>query len=352
MSARAPGRVNLIGEHLDYNGGLCLPIALPLGTTATVSAAPGRTVRITSGAATWHGDLDQRPTGWPAYVMGVLAELGVGTGLEIRCTSDLPIGAGLSSSAALECCVALAVNELLALDRSRQELADACVRAENLYVGVPTGGMDQAAALFSIDRAALLLDFSTGARSQVPFDPAGADLELLVVDTGVKHSLAGSEYAARRADCERAAKELGLSALATVHYDQLAALSNERLQRRARHVLTEQQRVLSLVTALHYEDWSEVGALMSASHLSLRDDYDVSCPELDFVVAAALGGGALGARMTGGGFGGSAIVLCRPADVAEIQARISAGFTADGAHAADAPTLYRVEASAGATLLD
>lgn len=334
VRASAPGRVNLIGEHLDYNGGFCCPIAIDRRTTATVRRAQ---VRARSS--------DVEPSGWTRYVDGVLAALEVEEPLDISISSTVPVGAGLASSAALTCSVAVATNELLGLGLDRDSLAAACIRAENEYVGVPSGGLDQAAALYAAPGCALLLDFATGARTLVPFDPAGSGLALLVVDTGVTHQLADSEYAARRTDCERAAAELGLSHLAAATYDQLPRLSEERLRRLARHVVTEQLRVAGFVAAVQHGDWHEVGDLMTASHLSLRDDYLVSCAELDIAVDTALRAGALGARMTGGGFGGSAIVLCAAADAGSIGAQLAAAFAANNW---DAPTLYRVEASAGA----
>jgi galactokinase len=348
VTAWAPGRVNLIGEHLDYNGGLCLPLALQLGTTTTVGPLPGREVAIISGERRWSGSLDDRPRGWPAYVIGVLASLGVEQGLAIVIESDLPIGAGLSSSAALECSIALGVDQLLDLRLTRDQLAAVCVRAENDFVGLPTGGMDQDAVLFCEPRNALLLDFARRTRTFVPFDPSPDGLSLLVVNTGVTHHLASSEYAARRAECASAAAALGREYLASATYDDLYKLSSEVERRRARHVVTEQLRVLAFVSAAAGCDWTEVGHLMTASHLSLRDDYEVSCPELDVVVASAIAAGALGARMTGAGFGGSAVVLTPTAELDQVGARIELGFARNGW---DAPTQIRVEASPTATVL-
>ncbi len=337
VTARAPGRVNLIGEHLDYNGGRCLPIALDLGTITTVSRSTEAKLSST----------EARP-GWTAYVTGVLASLGVEEPLHVEVTSDLPIGAGLASSAALECSVAMAVDELLGLGRSREELMRACIRAENEYVGVPTGGMDQAASLFSDPGHALLLDFADDSRTPVAFDPGAAGLALLVVDTGVSHALTDGAYAARRADCEAAARALGIPHLARASPEQIRGLPGGRLGRRARHVASEQQRVDAFVTAVGGADWDVAGALMTGSHTSLRDDYEVSYPELDLVVETALERGALGARMTGGGFGGSAIALVPGGVLDDVEGSIRSAFTANG-H--DAPTLYRVEASRGAAVL-
>ncbi|MET3963885.1 galactokinase [Marmoricola sp. OAE513] len=329
-AARAPGRVNLIGEHLDYNGGRCLPIAIDRTTTATVDLAevPRRSSTASS-------------RGWEAYVDGVLAELGVDQPLAVSVHSDVPVGAGLSSSAALTCSVALAVDALLGPGRSREELRDACIRAENEHVGVPSGGLDQTAALFSRPGTALLIDFATGDLSHVAFDPGADGVALLVVDSGVRHRLRDGSYGDRAAECRRAADELGLEHLAHAGYEDLGRLSEDSLRRRARHVVTEQLRVDAFAAATQDGRWQEAGDLMTASHLSLRDDFEVSCPELDLIVATALGAGALGARMTGGGFGGSAIVLCSEERVATVTDRITQ----------NAPTLFRVEASDGAQVL-
>ncbi|RNL65791.1 galactokinase [Nocardioides marmoriginsengisoli] len=332
--ARAPGRVNLIGEHLDYNGGSCLPIALDRTTTASVAVGTGARRS------------DRATPGWTAYVDGVLAALGVEEPLDISISSDVPVGAGLSSSAALTCSVALAVDDLLGLGRTRDELCAATISAENDHVGVPTGGMDQTIALYAEPGTALLLDFATGTRTPVPFAPP--DLSLLVIDTAVRHALVDGAYAARRADCEAAATHLRLTHLAHATAEQIDALPGGRLGRRARHVATEQQRVQGFVTALQVGDWKEAGALMTASHASLRDDYEVSCPELDLAVERALEAGALGARMTGGGFGGCAIALVPDGLLDAVRISVADGFA--GANA-NAPTMFVVGASGGAEVL-
>jgi galactokinase len=345
--ASAPGRVNVIGEHLDYNGGRCLPIGLSQRTTARVRRADGGRVTVRSGDRIWSGDVGERATGWAAYVVGVLAVLDVTEPLDIEISSDVPVGAGLSSSAALECSVATAVDAFLGLGLTADDLTAACIRAETEYVGAPTGGMDQTTSIHAREGEALLIDFGDGSHTRVPFDPATGGLALLVVDTRVAHELVDGGYAARRADCERAAGILGVGTLCEVTdpNSALTVLHDERVRRRARHVFSEQQRVGEFVQALDLGDWAEAGALMTSSHESLRDDYEVSCPELDAVVATALDTGAIGARMTGGGFGGSAIVLVDRALLTKTRTAVDAAFASNGW----APPAYlEARASAGA----
>jgi galactokinase len=330
--ASAPGRVNLIGEHLDYNGGRCLPIGLPQRTTARIAGATDGKVTVRSGDLVWSGAVGERPAGWAAYVVGVLDVLRVREPLEITISSNVPLGAGLSSSAALECSVAAGVDALLGLGLSREELTAACIRAETEYVGAPTGGLDQTASVYAEPGQAVLLDFADGSHAQVGFDPESAGLSLLVVDTRVAHEHVDGGYAARRADCEHAAASLGVRHLCEVRdaASALTSLTDERIRRRVRHVLSEQERVGEFVQALDLGDWAEAGALMTSSHESLRDDFEVSCPELDVVVDAALDAGALGARMTGGGFGGSAIVLVDSSLVTDTRRAIDEAFAAKG----------------------
>jgi galactokinase len=290
--ARAPGRVNLIGEHTDYLGGLCLPVALDHATWVAVRRRPDDVVHVVSAqAGEWVGTLDQRPTGWVAYVLGALRATGLSGGLELLLDSTVPVGAGLSSSAALICAVAVATSSA-----PPAELVGACIRAESDEVGAPTGGMDQSVALLATPGHALLLDFASGSRQPVPWHPESAHRELLVVDTRTRHDHAAGGYADRRRESEAAL--------------QVPPRARTPLQeRRARHVESENARVRSFVEALSRDDWSAVGELLTASHVSLRDDFEVSCAELDVVVGSALAHGAIGARMTGGGFGGCVIVL-------------------------------------------
>lgn len=340
-TAVAPGRVNLIGEHTDYNGGRCLPFAIPLTTTAVVAErGDGALVVRSDQGDPWTGRLDdvaaRAVTGWAAYVAGVVWALDVdGTqvgGLDIEVTSTIPLGGGLSSSAALECAVAVALHDLLGHhldDDARRRLAEACRRAETEYVGAPTGGVDQLASLLATDGHAVHIDFAVPDRPAtglVPLPLDGAGLTVLVTDTGVRHSLADGDggYAQRRAE---------------------AAAGDPR---RRRHVATENQRVEDAVAALGSSDWQALGTLLTASHLSLRDDYEVSCRELDVTVEAALAAGALGARMTGGGFGGCAIALIDAVRADDVSAAIDEAYRrADWPR----PTHHHVTASAGARLV-
>ena len=344
----SPGRVNLIGEHTDYNAGLCLPIALPHRTYVAVHRRQDDVVRMVSSLSPhdiWSGTVADLAPGrvrsWPAYTGGPawsLAQDGHGVGgFDVAVDSCVPLGAGLSSSAALECAMILALNELFAAgigldDAGRARLAALAVLAENEVAGAPTGGMDQAASLRSTEGHALLLDARDSSVAQVPFDLAAAGLALLVIDTRAPHSLNDGQYAARRATCEAAAAELGLASLREVtDLDAaLAALTDETSRRRIRHVVTEIRRVEAFVDLVAAGRFDEVGPLMDASHASLRDDYEVSCPELDAAVAAAGRAGALGARMTGGGFGGSAIALIPADKVAAVADAVAAEFAERG----------------------
>lgn len=341
----APGRVNLIGEHVDYAAGLCLPLALPQRTVVEAAGRDDGRVRLRSATeqAGWNGSLDAigpgTPAGWAGYGAGVLWALRAAghpvPGIDLLVGDSVAPGAGLSSSAALEGAVAVAVDELAGLglagtDAGRAALAAACQRAENEVVGAPTGGMDQAAALRCTAGHALLLDCRDGSAQQVPLDLTAAGLTLLVIDIGARHRLVEGQYGRRRDAAERAAAALGVVTLREVAPADLAALPDPLLRRRARHVVTEIARVREVAGLLWQRRPGEIGPLLDASHVSLRDDYEVSCAELDTAVTAARRAGALGARMTGGGFGGSAIALVRADAAGRIATAVRESFTRAG----------------------
>ncbi|MCR6030920.1 galactokinase [Nocardioides sp. zg-579] len=338
---RAPGRVNLIGEHTDYNRGRVLPLALPHATY--VAAAPRTDGRARFASlqddATWEGTLAEAgpggPTGWAAYAAGVLWALGEAgievPGVDVLVDGRVPLGAGLSSSAALECSVAVAVLALAGrdLDAATRRLAiDACIRAETEVAGAPTGGMDQTVAVLGEPGAALLVDFDTDETRPVPLALDG--LTLLVTDTRVSHELTDGGYAARRADCEAAAAELGVPSLRQADLAAVERISDERVRARARHVVTETDRVLPVAEALTRGDRDAVAELFAASHASMRDDFEISCDELDAAVAVAVEAGAVGARMTGGGFGGSSVALVPDERVEAVMRAIDTEFALRG----------------------
>ncbi|MEV7969090.1 galactokinase [Sphaerisporangium sp. NPDC088356] len=358
----APGRVNLIGEHTDYNDGFVLPFAVPWGVTAAVGRRDDDTITLLSlQAAGADGKTTpqvikeyERAEGWARYVVGVfwaLRQAGHAVrGADLVIDGDVPPGAGLSSSAALEVAVAMALNDLYDLGLSRLDLALLSQKAENDFVGMPCGIMDQAASALSQEGHALFMDCRSLATRAVPLDLAAEGLQILIIDTGVHHELADGQYARRRRDCESAAKRLGVEALRDVT-DLAAALStldgDER--KRVQHVVTENHRVQALIGLLRAGAVREIGALLNASHLSLRDQYEVSCPELDVAVEAAVRGGARGARMTGGGFGGSAIALVAADRVQRVREEIVRAY---GQRGWAAPRFLPAAPAAGARRLD
>ena len=356
----APGRVNVIGEHTDYNDGFVLPFAIRHSTTVAVARRRDRVVRVAStfapDDAPVQADLDTLEeggvTGWAAYPLGVLWAMEQSghrcPGLDILVDSSVPVGAGLSSSAALECSVAVAANELSDAGASRRELAVIGQLAENRMVGAPTGIMDQSASLFGEAGHAVFLDCRSGESRLVPLDLEGAGLELMVIDTRVSHSHATGGYAARRRSCELGAELMGVPALRDLTVGDLAdaaGVLDEETFRRVRHIVTENARVEDTVDVLRNDGPTGIGDLLVASHSSMRDDFEISCPELDTAVDAAVRAGALGARMTGGGFGGSAIALARVDDVPGIRAAIEEAFDAAGFRA---PVIFSVLPGAGA----
>jgi galactokinase len=324
----APGRVNLLGGP-DYNEVFVLPFALGAGVFAAAGRRPDGRIMLTSRQAAGDpvplsaGALEPGSVdGWAAYAAGVtwaLREAGyLSGGADVAIDADLPMGAGLASSAALECSVALALTELYGLSVPRPELAALARRGENDFVGVPTGMMDQLAALLCRSGHALLLDCRSGAGTAVPLNPPDAGLALLVIDTRARHALTDGRYAARRRACADAAAALGVRSLRDVSDDAaaragLARLAEPALRRLSQHVVSENRRALAAAELLRAGEQAAVGALLTASHQSLRDQFEVSWPQADAAVEAAIDAGAAGARMTGGGFGGSVVALV-PAD--------------------------------------
>ncbi|MFE7813974.1 galactokinase [Streptomyces sp. NPDC057433] len=358
----APGRVNLIGEHTDYNDGFVMPFALPHTAVAAVSRRDDGILRLHSAEVaapvveltvdSLTPGADKNWTAYPAGVVWALREAGHAvTGADIHLASTVPAGAGLSSSAALEVVVALALNDLYALDLRGWQLARLCQRAENVYVGAPVGIMDQTASACCGSGHALFLDTRDLSQRQIPFDLAAEGMRLLVVDTRVKHSHSEGEYGKRRAGCEKGAALLGVDALRDLPYADLdAALERlgdgeDEVRRLVRHVVTEDERVERVVALLEAGDTRAIGPVLVAGHASLRDDFRVSCPELDLVVDTAVASGALGARMTGGGFGGSAIVLAEETDVPAITKAVEDAFTTAGFKT---PRVFEAVPSAGA----
>lgn len=345
LVASAPGRVNLIGEHTDYNGGFVLPCAVD----RRVAVALGK-----GGAELYSADFDEsRPLGekdssWADYPRGVvwtLGEEGHGVGgFQAVFAGDVPLGSGLSSSAAIEAATALALDELFGLGMDRRELAVTCQRAENEYVGVNSGIMDQYASLLCEAGAALLVDCRSLEAESVPLDLEEAGLSLLVCDTRVERGLADTGYNDRRETCEKAARALGVEELRDATEEDLERLSGEQLER-ARHVVSENARVQEAAEALRAEDFEAFGRLMYTSHASLRDDYEVSTPELDAFVECAEQNDALGARLTGAGFGGCAIALLPSGDVERVSETTLRAFSESGF---EEPVFYEFLPAAGA----
>jgi galactokinase len=363
----APGRVNLIGEHTDYNDGFVLPLALEFGVAAAARLAERPVLRVRSGqkgetvelplVAIAPGSVD----GWSAYVGGVgwaLREAGHDVpGLDVVVDGDIPVGAGLSSSAALECAVAVAWNDLAGLGLDRDALAAAARRAENDVVGAPTGVMDQMASLHGQAGNLVFIDTRSLTVEPVPFDPPSAGLALLVIDSRAPHALVDGEYAERHRSCEQAVEILGVRALRDVTVDglddALARLGDgaegDLLRKRVRHIVTENARVLDVVAALRSgDDVRRIGPALTASHASMRDDFEITVPQIDTAVEAALEAGAYGARMTGGGFGGCVLALVDADQVEQVVRAVEAAYDAAGFRA---PMAFVARACDGARKL-
>jgi galactokinase len=358
----APGRVNLIGEHTDYNEGFVLPFAIDKTARIAVRTRPDSTLRLLS----TYGDQGMTTAdvaalgkstarGWTKYPLGViwaLQQRGITVpGLDLLLDSDVPLGAGLSSSHAIECAVISALNELTGAGLEAEEMVLATQRAENDFVGAPTGIMDQSASLRGAKDHAVFLDCRDQTVKLVPFEAHPAGLVMLVIDTKVSHSHADGGYASRRASCELGADVLGVKALRDVGVEDLeeaSGLLDEETFRRVRHVVTENDRVLQTVELLASEGPRGIGHLLDASHVSMRDDFEISCRELDLAVEISRSNGAIGARMTGGGFGGAAIALTpleteQQVRTAVVQAFADAGYTA--------PDIFTVTPAEGAMRL-
>ena len=356
--AAAPGRVNLIGEHIDYSDGFVLPFAIKDQTYAAVKVRHDRKVRIAS-VQRRHKivevNLDSVKPGlkgeWERYPLSVVWALGIDKGLDIMIDGHVPLGAGLSSSAALECSVATALNHLFSLGFSLEELARLTQKGENEYVGVPCGIMDQSVSLMAHAGSALLLDCRDLTTRNIVFDVASSGLELLIIDTQAHHSLTDGGYAQRRASCESAVAKLGITSWRDLTLDQLQSsrqLLSDTEFIRARHAVTEMKRVLDSVQALETKNFLALGKLLNQSHASLRDDYNVSCPELNAAVDSTIAAGALGARMVGGGFGGSAIALIHKAHTQETIAAVEKAFKNQGFKA---PRFFTSLPSQGAQII-
>ncbi|MEL4506181.1 galactokinase [Luteococcus sp. H138] len=355
----APGRVNLIGEHTDYNDGFVMPFALDLGATVAASARADEHVRVDSVDLKETVELEVlRPydqpsatTGWAAYLAGVvwaLRQAGhpVG-GVDLVLASDVPIGAGLSSSAAIECAVVAACCDLFGLEIAPIDRAKLARVAENQFVGAPTGLLDQAASTLCQQDAALFLDCRSLETVSVPLPLGEQGLEILVLDTHSPHSHVDGEYAERRTTCEAAAAALGVSALRDVTDldDALSRLDDELQRMRTRHVVTEDERVLQAVELGRAGKLRELGPLLDASHASMRDDFQITVPTVDVAVETAKQHGALGARMTGGGFGGCIIALCETGQGDQLGQKVAEAFAAADFNA---PSWFTVTPEQGA----
>lgn len=358
LVAAAPGRVNLIGEHIDYSGGFVLPFAIKERTFAAVRRRDDTIVRIASAQRRNKIvtlDIKDVKPGlkgeWERYALGVLWSMGIKCGVDILIDGHVPLGAGLSSSAALECSVATAMNHLFEMGFNLEELARLTQKAENQYVGVPCGIMDQSVSLMATQGFALLLDCRDLSSRNISFDVASHGLELLIIDTQAHHALTDGGYAERRASCESVAAKLHVQSMRELTMDQLDS-SREKITGteylRARHAVTEMKRVLDCVAALGDDNFVKVGQLINESHISLRDDYNVSSPELDVAVEACLAAGAMGSRMVGGGFGGSAIALIKDSKTTQTIHAVEKAFADKNFKS---PRFFKSIPSQGAELL-
>ncbi len=359
----APGRVNLIGEHTDYNNGFVFPLAIDRHTVVALATRDDEQIRVASSFSEIGYEIDLREISpehagrndWADYPFGVawaLSQLrsaeGNPRGFNAYFVSDVPVGAGLSSSAAIECALAVALNEVWGLGLDKRELARACQRAENEIVGAPTGIMDQTSSLLGHADHAVFIDCLDLSTEVVPLGFAKAGLALAVIDTRVSHRHADGGYASRRASCEDAVRVLGLNSLRELEVVDLVDIEprlDELTFRRVRHVVTENARVLATVASLRKNGPGSIGELLLASHASMRDDYEISIPELNLAVDVAMACGAVGARMTGGGFGGAAIAVIDENSMATLTEAVTDAFARAGF---DHPNVFAVTAAEGA----
>jgi galactokinase len=356
----APGRLNLIGEHTDYNDGFVLPFALPERVVAAAAPWSGPGWQVCTDFAEGVVSFDDPQPGsvddWAGYVAGVIWALR-DRGFDVpparlALASDVPVGAGLSSSHAMECAVLTALCDLGHLDLPTADRPQLVQRTENIYVGAPTGIMDQSASLRCEAGHALFLDCRSLEVEQIPFDVRAEGLAVLVINSNAPHHHSDGEYGARRKSCEEAARILGVPALRDIPTDELddvlARLDDEIMRKRVRHVVTEDQRVLDAVATLKSGRIREIGPLLTASHASMRDDFEITVAQVDVAVEAALAAGAYGARMTGGGFGGCVISLVDADRADAVAAAVADAYAQRGF---TAPTQFTAVPSAGATRL-
>ena len=353
----APGRINLIGEHTDYNLGWALPIALPQRTVVAFEPSDGDSIIVCSDRVDGSVRIPLRTkpgevTGWASYVAGVVWALRFAghpvPGGTMSITSDVEMGSGLSSSAALECAALGAFVAAAGWRIDRVDQARIAQRAENEYVCAPTGLLDQLASLFGEESTALLIDFRKLTVQPVAFDPSASGVALLLIDSRERHGHVGGEYAARRVSCERAAADVGVVSLREIQDRGLSVLdgvTDAIDARRARHVLTENQRVFDFVAAVRDSDYTEAGRIFNASHASMRDDFEITTENIDLIADTAVGAGALGARMTGGGFGGCVIALAPAGRVEVVGAAVREAVRAAGN---EDPAITRTCAAQGA----
>jgi galactokinase len=356
--AFAPGRTNIIGEHIDYNDGIVLPFAISQGVYSGISRNETDSDKISSRNRS--GEIIEIPVNnldassyphWASYIIGALVEVrklaATHEGLSISIASDLPEGAGLSSSAALECSVLIGLLELYNIEMSEMDIAKLAQKIEHEFAGSPCGLMDQVASIFGRKGSAISFDVLNEEISYVECDPANDGFDFFICDTNIPHELASSEYVVRRSQCESAAQKLGIKSLRTLKAELPSSLLNDLENKRVGHVTSEIGRVERVQEILTRSSWIEIGQLMGDSHRSLRDDYEVSIPAIDAAVQAAVDAGASGARIVGGGFGGSILVLSRQVDSHQIIESMSNALSLFGS----TPRFLTVEPSQGAQVL-